>query len=136
MLGLVILDILYILSRPNTEAEINLSCTVNILWDIIIYGVTGVQCCMKISQFDMAVRWVDEGLLLEPENSELLKLKSECEKLKVGLLMLDSNTRLLLEQNSIFSIESPRVTALVKLFSSCLAIINTCICMLQIFTII
>lgn len=41
---------------------------------------------MKISEYDLTLRWIDEGLLLEPDHSELLKLKTECERLKVGSL--------------------------------------------------
>lgn len=47
------------------------------------YYIVGVQCCIKLSRFEIAQKWINDGLLLEPEHKELLKLSEECELLKV-----------------------------------------------------
>lgn len=46
-------------------------------------GVTGAQCAQKMSKYDIALRWVEDGLLLDSTHQELLKMRAACEKSKV-----------------------------------------------------
>lgn len=52
--------------------------------------VRGAQCATKIRKYDIALKWIEHGLLEEPEHAELLKLRQETELLKVGIMIMTS----------------------------------------------
>ena len=36
-----------------------------------------------MSKYDIALRWIEDGLLIDPTHEELLKMRQACEKSKV-----------------------------------------------------
>ncbi|KAF6020773.1 TTC4 [Bugula neritina] len=52
--------------------------------------IRGVHCAKKIRKYDIALRWIDDGLLIDSTNEELLKLRHESEKLKLRNIKLKS----------------------------------------------
>lgn len=44
--------------------------------------VRGIHCCIDLRSYGDALRWCDDGLLLEPTDEQILQLRSKADKLK------------------------------------------------------
>ena len=51
-----------------------------------MYNIIGANCANKMTKYDIALRWIEDGLQIDSTHEELLALRQTCEKLKVGKL--------------------------------------------------
>lgn len=43
---------------------------------------------METSKYELALKWIADGLAIEPSHSELVKLQAECTELKVDQIYI------------------------------------------------